>query len=272
MPGRAAAKLRVSQLAVGTPAERVMRGVRWAVTTPHRMRHPELWDFYLEDRRTRMAIDALLSADDCAVDVGAHIGSMLADIVRLAPQGRHTAVEPVPVKAAGLRRRFPSVQVIEAATSDQPGTATFHIDVNRPGFSGLHEPVEGVDIERLDVQVVTLDDALSSVDRLDFMKIDVEGAELPTLRGAVRLLRRFQPDLLFECAPDSQLEPFGYTRTDLFQYLTEAGYAVYSMVDFVYGRDPMTAESFAKAGVYPFRGFNYLALPTGTTVRRLDER
>lgn len=262
--------LRVSQLAVGTPAERVLRGVRWAVTTPHRMRHPELWDYYLEDGRTRMAIEALLSPDDCAVDVGAHIGSMLADIVRLAPDGRHVAVEPVPVKAAGLRRRFPSVQIIEAATSDQSGVATFHNDVLRPGFSGLHEPVDGVDVERFDVELVTLDHALSSVDRLDFMKIDVEGAELPTLRGAADLLTRFQPDLLFECAPDSQLEPFGYSRTDLFGFLTGRGYEVYSMVDFVYGRDPMTAESFAKAGVYPFRGFNYLALPAGTPVKRLD--
>lgn len=263
--------LRLSQLAVGTPAERVLRGVRWAVTTPYRMRHPELWDYFLEERRTRQALEALLSPDDCAVDVGAHVGSMLADILRLAPDGRHIAVEPVPVKAAGLRRRFPSVQVIEAATSDRPGTATFHDDVRRPGFSGLHEPIDGVEIERFEVQLVTLDEALSDVDRLDFMKIDVEGAELPTLRGASELLARFQPELLFECAPDSQLEPFGYTRVELFGFLTERGYDVYSMVDFVYGRDPMTSSSFDKAGVYPFRGFNYLALPVGTPVRRLDQ-
>lgn len=262
--------LRLRQFAIGTPAERTLRWVRWALTTPQRVRHPELWDFYLEDRRTRLAIETLLSPDDCAVDVGAHIGSMLAEIVRLAPKGRHVAIEPVPAKAAWLRRRFRTVEVIEAATGDEPGTATFYDDIRRPGFSGLREPLGGVEIERFDVKVVTLDEALSSLDRLDFLKIDVEGAELPTLRGATDLLARFRPAVLFECGPDSQVEPFGYKRADLFGFLVERRYDVYSMVDFVYGRDPMTRESFDKAGTYPFRGFNYLALPLGTPVRRLD--
>ncbi len=41
------------------------------------------------------------------------------------------------------------------------------------------------------------------------------------------------------------------------------------MIDVVYGREPMTREAFDKAGTYPYRGFNYLALPAEVEVERL---
>jgi FkbM family methyltransferase len=57
---------------------------------------------------------------DC-LDVGAHAGSVLREIVRLAPRGRHVAWEPLPGLAAGLRADFPGVAVREAALADQAG-------------------------------------------------------------------------------------------------------------------------------------------------------
>ncbi len=216
-----------------------------------------------------MALAALIEPDHNCVDVGAHIGSLLAEIDRLAPRGSHVAFEPTPQKAQWLRRRFPRVEVIEAATWDEPGTALFHEDVDRPGLSGLREPVDDSTIRRHEVQVVTIDGTLGDRDRIDFLKIDVEGAELSTLRGAEHTVERHRPAILFECGTGTELERFGHTRADLFRHLVDRGYDVYSIIDFVYGRQPMTCESFDKAGTYPYRGFNYLALPRGTEVTRL---
>ncbi len=262
-------KLYLKQALVGTPVERFVRGLRWAAQAPQRHRHPELWDLYLEERRTNVALAALLKPGSDCVDVGAHIGTMLAEICRLAPDGTHRAFEPVPAKARWLRKKYPGVEVIQAATSDRAGTARFYDDLDRPGFSGLQKPVETTTLRTYDVDVVVLDDQLADAERIDFLKIDVEGAELPSLQGADRLLKAHKPTILFECGTDVQLQRFGYKRSDLFAFLVERGYDVYSIVDFVFGREPMTTESFDKAGTYPYPGFNYVALPVGTEVRRL---
>jgi hypothetical protein len=71
------------------------------------------------DRRLMIAIlSYVLREDSCCVDVGAHTGDLLAQMVRLAPRGRHWAFEPLPHLAADLRQRFPTVEVREAALSD----------------------------------------------------------------------------------------------------------------------------------------------------------
>ena len=262
-------KLYVKQMVVDTPLSRIGHRLRWISQTPQRMRHPELWDLYLEDGRTKLALETLIAPDDNCVDVGAHIGSMLAEIRRLAPCGSHVGFEPTPAKAKLLRKKFGGVRIVEAATAEKPGTALFYDDLDRPGFSGLQRPVDESTIRSYEVRLVTLDEELADCDRIDFLKIDVEGGELSTLRGAEEVLSRHKPSILFECGPSSQLQRFGYERVDLFDFFAERGYDVYSMVDFVFGRDPMTRESFDKAGTYPYRGFNYLALPSGTKVERL---
>ena len=64
------------------------------------------------------------------LDVGAHEGSFLAHMVRLAPEGRHVACEPLPDYAARLRSGFPGVTLHEAALSDAEGTASFSYAVS----------------------------------------------------------------------------------------------------------------------------------------------
>jgi hypothetical protein len=104
---------------------------------------------------------------------------------------------------------------------------------------------------------------------VDLIKIDVEGAELPALRGGAQLLARFRPDIVFECAEDSGLEAFGYTRADLHDFFTDTGYDVWLVRDHVFGRGPMGRDEFVRAGTYPFPGFNYVARPAGTEATRI---
>ena len=59
------------------------------------------------------------------------------------------------------------------------------------------------------VKTVTLDEELAELSRLDFLKIDIEGADLLALRGATRLISKFQPIIVLELdEPQAQL--FGY--------------------------------------------------------------
>ncbi|MEA2340738.1 MAG: hypothetical protein QOG11_815 [Solirubrobacteraceae bacterium] len=90
-----------------------------------------------DNQHLRAILASVLSADSCCIDVGAHRGAILADLVRLAPHGRHIAYEPLPELAADLAARFPSVDVHNAALSDHAGERDFVRVVDDPGWSAL---------------------------------------------------------------------------------------------------------------------------------------
>lgn len=94
-----------------------------------------------------------------------------------------------------------------------------------------------------------------------FIKLDIEGAEFLVLRGAVELIRRDHPSLLFESAPGC-VERFGRTRREFFAFLTEElGYSIFLAEDFLTGRGRLDWDRFDDAHNYPFKALNYLAIP-----------
>ena len=256
---------------VGTQAGRAYERLRWAAGAGQRRRHPELWDFYLEPYRFDLALTHIVQPDSHCFDGGCHVGSVLAQMVKLAPQGQHTAVEPVPLKVAALTKRFPSVRIVPGAIGEEPGTMTFYDDDS--GFASFHPDPMNLDASAgREVEVHTIDDIVGE-GRLDVLKLDIEGAELWALKGARKSVDYHQPTVVIECGRNETLEPFGYSRQDMYDYVSgDLGYSMYSVVDYLYGRDPMTADEFGRAGTYPFRGFNYVCLPKGQAVpRRIAE-
>lgn len=162
--------------------------------------HPMRRRNRMDDDRMRLALALTLRRDANCIDVGANYGSVLALFVAHAPDGAHVAYEPLPRAAAFLRARFPSVDVREAAAGDARGTAAFCHVLNDEGRSGLlrhHNYESAPQIASISVSVERLDD-LPRTYRPDVIKIDVEGAELKVLTGAMRLIREHQPLLFFE--------------------------------------------------------------------------
>jgi hypothetical protein len=75
------------------------------------------------------------------------------------------------------------------------------------------------------VQQTTLDAFAEQhgLQRLDFIKVDIEGSEIPFLRGARETLKRFRPAMLIEMNPDT-LRAFGASAADLAGLLREMSY------------------------------------------------
>ena len=69
--------LNLKSLLVGTVLESPAHKLRWFSGLPMRVRYPELWEVYLEERRLPEILKRLLSEDSHGVDVGCHIGSFL---------------------------------------------------------------------------------------------------------------------------------------------------------------------------------------------------
>jgi FkbM family methyltransferase len=163
-----------------------------------------------------------LGPESCCIDVGAHRGSVLAEMCRVAPQGRHIAYEPLPHLAEELRTEFPNVDVRCAALSDHVGEASFaRVRAAEPWSGLLFRPLPGnvePNVEEITVRLEVLDQALPRDFVPALVKIDVEGAEEQVLRGALRTLGDHQPVVVFEHGLGSA-NAYGTEPDDVFHLL-----------------------------------------------------
>jgi FkbM family methyltransferase len=174
----------------------------------------------------RRLVSWLLGPEDTAVDIGAHHGSLLTEILRAAPEGRHVALEPLPHLAAELRESFPDVTVHEVAASNRVGTTTFAHVRGAEGWSGLkYRPLPtglelDPDVREITVELKPLDDLLDHGPPPRLIKIDVEGAEQQVIEGAMRTLSDHRPVVIFEHGSGSA-EHFDTLPDDIHRLFTQ---------------------------------------------------
>jgi FkbM family methyltransferase len=199
------------------------------------------------DAETLAVLTRVLRPEANAVDIGANRGSILREIVRLAPRGRHWAFEPIPRLAGRLARAYPRVACRQLAVSDAPGTASFNLYAENDGFSGLvrRQDVAATagPVSLLTVVTARLDDLLPPDLPIALMKIDVEGAEFRVLSGARQTLQRWKPVVVFECGLGG-LDNYGHAPEQVFDLLADAGLEVRPLA--TWPREaPLAREAFA---------------------------
>lgn len=146
-------------------------------------------------------------------DIGANMGLFaFAAAYTVCTSGKVLAVEADAWCIDLLRRsgRLPqnqslNVEVLQVAVSDRTGIARFNI-ANRGRATNFLASVNGSPVtggirETISVPSVSLDWLLSEYAKPDFVKIDVEGAELLALQGAETLLTTARPKLMCEVQP-----------------------------------------------------------------------
>ncbi len=135
------------------------------------------------------------------VDVGANTGQSAALFSRLFPRATILAIEPFDasynaIRARGLQRVRPHL----AAVGARNGSAVLHVNSQSATNSLLPANSEGQrlfpgqieQVSTVKVEMVTLDSFATreGIDRIDLLKIDVQGTELEVLRGSESVLPR----------------------------------------------------------------------------------
>lgn len=143
---------------------------------------------------------ALTKSDDRVLDVGANIGLTACVFSVLCPDGRVACVEPVPRTFGYLRKNsadLRNVKIFNHALGSTAGELRMqgHPDFLAGSFVADAYSIPGDSHFVESVPVKTLDSAFSSfgLDRLDFMKVDVEGFELEVFEGGREVLQEYKP-------------------------------------------------------------------------------
>jgi FkbM family methyltransferase len=198
---------------------------------------------------------AFLGPGRVAVDIGANLGEWAVPLARrVGPSGRVLAIEPAPRAATAVDKTLVAnalaqAEVIRCAVGDHDGTVEFAAPIVTSvridtGTARIGPAAAGH--EALTVVSRTLDSLAAErrLDRIDLIKIDVEGAERQVLDGARASIARFRPVLVLETGHEADgdrraihdlLGGFGYRMLGL---LLDFGMAEASWPAYVAGDRP----------------------------------
>jgi FkbM family methyltransferase len=138
-----------------------------------------------------------------AVDCGAHVGTFTRFALDHGAS-KVIAIEPEPLNAECFRRNLEAeikagrVILVEKGAWSSPGKLKLAIGRRNSGTSTFVDP--DLDAAEVEVDVDTLDAILegAGITHVDYMKIDVQGAEVDVLKGARLTIARFSPRMLFD--------------------------------------------------------------------------
>jgi FkbM family methyltransferase len=181
-------------------------------------------------------------------DIGANIGAWsLLLSQKVGACGRVVACEPSRRSYDALVRNIAvnhlsNVQTLEVALSDSPGSIRLYHDIDATRNSLGPTRNERTEFET--VRCITLDAAVRElqISHVDFLKVDVEGAEPLVLRGANQTIEKFKPAILFEINAPA-MKALGFACDTTWAILNEYGYAFYSLKSGHFAPEPSCPPS-----------------------------
>jgi len=146
--------------------------------------------------------DKVVRAGDTVIDCGAHVGVFARFAFRRGAR-RVVAVEPEPINLECLRRNFRDeiadgrLIIVPQGVWSAPGTMSLYLGTPNSGMNTMVFASEG---QQIQVPTTTIDLLVSQLglSKVDYIKMDIEGAEREALRGALETLRRFRPVLMLD--------------------------------------------------------------------------
>lgn len=199
------------------------------------------------------------------VDVGANVGnwtefflSALSATSRQKGQVKGILFEPSSIALSKLEEKFAhldNIKIIKAAVSDIAGEMTYFEESGAGETSSLINQHSSSHADAKKVKVVTLDEAMKELglERIDFLKIDVEGYDFHVLRGASNLIKEHRVGIIqFEYNEPWVLA--GSTLFEAYQFLEAFGYKV-----FLLKADALYIFNYSRYGDF-FRYSNFVAI------------
>jgi FkbM family methyltransferase len=168
-------------------------------------------------------------------DIGTNMGETLLNFAQRNKTGKNFGFEPVPflyekAKENIARNNFSNIHLNNLAVSNEQGELFFEVPKNRNfgSISMSHQPTT----DSKKVKAITLDAYIkeNNIEKVDFIKIDVEGFESNVLNGAPETIKKYKPILFVEVV-DDYLKTKGSSAGALIQQIRSFGYDVKNAED-----------------------------------------
>lgn len=191
------------------------------------------------ERHVTAALRRLLRPGDTFLDIGANIGyHSLTAAGLVGDAGRVIAVEMSPVNCAMLRasaaaNELHNILVQQTAVAETATQLSFCLpERTGNGFIAdnlLHHVHSNPDYfgQVMAVQAVTVDSLIPPGQRINVMKIDIEGSEMRAFRGMTRLLTEQRPVILLEYFPHMLRSVGGIDPVEVLSLLRGYGYTLH---------------------------------------------
>ena len=217
--------------------------------------HGKFWCYLREHMGSQIFFRGAYSVDSLKVlashlkqssvflDIGANHGEFTVTSALIASSGKIVAFEPLPKNIDRLRtnvriNELSNVQILPIGLSNQSGTfpiydqeSLYEDGTTNEGLASLFPASERL-MSGYSISVQRLDDVWPSLglDRVDIIKLDIEGAEWSALLGGQQLLARYKPILLVEIGR-STCSAAGYRAEDFAQWIEDQGYRLFIIKD-----------------------------------------
>ncbi len=168
------------------------------------------------------------------LDIGAHIGLFATVAASLPAVEKVFAFEPAPNTVPVLKQTISinqqngAVEAVNEAMGKETGMITFYIsDEEADNSNSIISYKEDRKLNGVEVCINTIDNFVKArnLDRVDFIKIDVEGAEFDTIRGGIETFKQFQPCIILAIHPEP-IAKKGDKLEDIYDFLLSMNYNI----------------------------------------------
>lgn len=207
------------------------RNLRFNVDTTYPM-ESSVWLAGVYDVTATRFLRQILRSGDVFLDVGANCGALTLVAAQAMGSGKIYAFEPGPAVRSRLQGNIDlnpqfkdTVAIVPYGLGRCSGEGFYNEDPNYRGNGSLHAP-QGIAIE-----IVSLDEWVEreKLEKIDAIKIDVEGMEYDVLLGGKTVLEKYHPLLYFETLP-LFFENTPHSIKTLYEFLAELGYQMVSPI------------------------------------------
>lgn len=184
------------------------------------------------EKGSEMVFMSVIQSGMTVVDIGANLGLYTLRALRAGCIVHSFEASPEiyqllnkNIKANGFAESG-KIHSYNKAVADKEGYAPFYIEKEMCGHSNLYS-AETDDSSTINVETVALDHFLKNIDKIDVVKIDVEGAEYAVLKGMENLIKSNpQVKILIEFAP-CNIERAGISPKELLYLIRSFGFKYY---------------------------------------------
>lgn len=195
----------------------------------------EVMNFGCYEPEETKVMDFLSADSRCILDVGANIGWYSVRFATRNKRVRVYAFEPLPVSYAYLQKNIAANQVGDQVTifnyglSNNDGAVKFYLAPTSSTNASLKNVSDCADAVPVVGLTMTLDQWVANYAvSPDFIKCDVEGAELLVFQGGRQTLATLKP-IVFTELLRKWAKPFGYHPNDLIHYFAALDYCCYAI-------------------------------------------